>query len=44
MDVPQLVSVAMKVGEANLHTMQALETGHINLYGNPEPTQVELIF
>ncbi len=41
-DMNQLVSVAMKIGEANLNTMQALENGHTSLYGHPEPTQVRI--
>ncbi|MBO3458333.1 hydroxylamine reductase [Aetokthonos hydrillicola Thurmond2011] len=36
------VSLALKVGEINLRTMELLDAGHTNTYGHPVPTKVAL--
>jgi hydroxylamine reductase len=36
------VSLALKVGEINLRTMELLDAGHTNTYGHPVPTKVPL--
>lgn len=41
-DANAMIGLSLKTGEANLHTMAALEEGHISHFGNPEPTQVRI--
>lgn len=38
--VPELLELALKVGEVNYKAMQELDAGHDTQFGTPEPTQV----
>ena len=41
MDAEQYVKLALEAGEMNIKMMQLLKKAHIELYGEPMPTQVE---
>ena len=40
--VPELLGMALKVGEVNLKTMELLDAANTGIYGHPEPTQVRI--
>ncbi|KAG5192783.1 hybrid cluster protein [Tribonema minus] len=40
-DVPELLSLALKVGEANYKAMQELDQGHDTQFGTPAPCEVQ---
>ena len=40
--VPELIPMAMKVGEINLRAMELLDAGNTGRYGHPVPTKVPL--
>ncbi len=40
-DVPSLLAMVLKCGEMNLKVMKMLNDGHVELFGQPEPTEVQ---